>query len=114
MNCYNKRGFLMFSIHRTPLSLPTWFSSSRENSSYIHMGMNLGVYGNFNTLKINLQQSLAVDTTLTIGSRICSSIREGVYPHPQQGEYGSKQYRPNDNNCRSTVLPAQQTLQEWV
>ena len=48
------------------------------------------------------EKKLTVDATLT-GGRFRAAFGERVYPHPEQGEYGSKENRPNDDDCRGPV-----------
>ena len=59
------------------------------------------------------EKKLTVDATLT-GGRFRAAAGESVYPHPEQGEYGSKENRPDDDDCRGPILATQQTFQEGV
>lgn len=49
--------------------------------------------------------NLAIDATLTVCGGLCGAWGEGVDAHPQQGENGSKEYGPDDDNCWCTILP---------
>ena len=43
------------------------------------------------------EKKLTVDATL-IGGRFRAAAGERVYPHLEQGEYGSKENRPDDDD----------------
>ena len=61
-----------------------------------------------------MKNESAVDTTLSSSCSFLARRSEGIDAHPQKGEDGCEKDRPDDDNGRRPVLPAEQTLEEGI